>query len=142
MRKTFERMGFDDKETVALIVLGHQYGRCHADVSGYEGPWYAFDPSSWNVYEHGLGYLSVYSFALPRYEERVTKQGKRQYSMWMGGGEWMMLVSDMALQWDPEYSRHLHYYDRNRVAFKQDAAAAWKKLTELGCEGLLVPERG
>ena len=40
VRRTFDRMGFDDQETVALIVLGHQYGRCHPDISGYEGPWY------------------------------------------------------------------------------------------------------
>lgn len=39
MRGTFDRLGFDDKETVALIVLGHQYGRCHGDASGFEGAW-------------------------------------------------------------------------------------------------------
>ena len=33
MRGLFDRLGFDDKETVALIILGHQYGRCHLDVS-------------------------------------------------------------------------------------------------------------
>ena len=38
IRGTFTRMGFDAKETVCLIVLGHQFGRCHSDVSGNEHP--------------------------------------------------------------------------------------------------------
>ena len=38
IRGTFTRMGFDAKETVCLIVLGHQFGRCHPDVSGFEHP--------------------------------------------------------------------------------------------------------
>ena len=49
VRGTFERMGLTDKETVALIVLGHQYGRCHLDVSGFDGPWYSFDPGNPNL---------------------------------------------------------------------------------------------
>jgi cytochrome c peroxidase len=36
MRGVFSRLGLTDKETVCLIVLGHQYGRCHLDISGYE----------------------------------------------------------------------------------------------------------
>ena len=46
IRGTFNRLGFSDKDTVCLIVLGHQYGRRHPDVSGYEHSWYAFDPLS------------------------------------------------------------------------------------------------
>jgi cytochrome c peroxidase len=38
IRGTFARMGFDAKETVCLSVLGHQFGRCHPDVSGFEHP--------------------------------------------------------------------------------------------------------
>ena len=143
MRGTFERLGFDDKETVALIVLGHQYGRCHLDVSGFEGPWYAFDPAHWNCYESGLGYPSTYAFGVARdgYRPRQTDKGKRQWEMHFGGGEpFMMLVSDMCLYWDEAYRRHLLHYDRHRREFRRDAALAWKKLTELGCEGLLVAE--
>ena len=46
---------------------------------------------------------------------------------------------DVALGYDDEYRSHILYYDKNRTAFKQDAVAAWKKLTELGCSGL-APE--
>ena len=38
IRGTFIRLGFNAKETVCLIVLGHQFGRCHPDVSGFEHP--------------------------------------------------------------------------------------------------------
>ena len=35
IRHTMGRMGFDDQETVLLIILGRQFGRCHAHLSGY-----------------------------------------------------------------------------------------------------------
>ena len=40
IREVFTRLGMSDKETVCLIILGHQFGRGHSEVSGYEGPWY------------------------------------------------------------------------------------------------------
>ena len=48
----------------------------------------------------------------------------------------MMLISDMVLYWDASYKRHIDYYDSHRLEFRRDAAAAWKKLIELGCKGL------
>ena len=50
MRGTFTRLGFDDKEAVCLLLLGHQFGRCHPEASGYAGSWYGFDPAHWNIY--------------------------------------------------------------------------------------------
>jgi len=38
IRETFGRMGFDDREIVALVGA-HALGRCHTDRSGYKGPW-------------------------------------------------------------------------------------------------------
>jgi cytochrome c peroxidase len=38
IRDVFYRMGFDDKEIVALSGA-HTLGRCHKDRSGFEGPW-------------------------------------------------------------------------------------------------------
>jgi len=68
--------------------------------------------------------------------------GKRQYEMNFGfrGEPFMMLVSDMCLYWDDEYRGHAQYYDRRRLEFRRDAAQAWRKLIELGCEGILTPE--
>ena len=142
VRGTFRRLGMSDRETVALIVLGHQYGRCHPQVSGYEHPWYAFDPAHWNVYDHGLGFMSAFHMG---HREEANSTGKRQFNarMGFGGGlePFMMLPSDMALVADPAYSAILSAYDDDRLAFKRDAALAFKRLTELGCpEGLLKPE--
>mmetsp|Transcript_23406 Transcript_23406/g.44039 ORF Transcript_23406/g.44039 Transcript_23406/m.44039 type:complete len:384 (-) Transcript_23406:17-1168(-) len=144
IRGPFTRMGFTDKETVCLILLGHQYGRCHADVSGYENPWYSFDPAHYNIYEHGLGYLSIYNFGVAQgqHRKRITAQGKRQWEMAFGGGEpFMMLPTDMALWWDPNYQEYVKAYDRDRVQFKRDAVKTFKKLIELGCEDMLTQER-
>jgi len=33
------RMGFSDREIVALVGGGHAIGRCHRDRSGFDGPW-------------------------------------------------------------------------------------------------------
>ena len=44
LRRVFGRMGFDDREIVALSG-GHALGRCHRDRSGYDGPW-TFSPTT------------------------------------------------------------------------------------------------
>ena len=139
VRATFERLGFDDRETVALILLGHQYGRCHPEVSGNENAWYAFDPAHWNLFEHGLGYLSVYG-NIDQFVERTTAKGKRQFEWDMHGLKFMLLISDMALSWDPSYKAEITYYNRNRRQLRKDVATAWQKLIELGCDGRLTPE--
>jgi len=39
VRDVFYRMGFEDREIVALLCGGHVYGRCHPTSSGYNGAW-------------------------------------------------------------------------------------------------------
>ena len=147
VRSTFARMGLSDKETVCLIILGHQYGRCHMNVSGYEHPWYAFGPTEWNAYKHGLGYPTLYSM-IPRgmhAEVKNVPSGKRQFNFNLGfrtREPFMMLPSDMALWWDPDFRNHVIAYNSDRSVFRADAARAWKKLTELGCGSSLVTEKG
>jgi len=52
IRQIFYRMGFNDREIVALIGA-HTLGFCHADRSGYVGPWtrdpYGFDNSFYQL---------------------------------------------------------------------------------------------
>jgi cytochrome c peroxidase len=43
LRAIFYRMGFDDREIVALSGA-HALGRCHTDRSGFSGPW-TFSPT-------------------------------------------------------------------------------------------------
>ena len=140
VRMTFRRMGFNDSETVALIVLGHQYGRCHPEVSGFEHPWYSFDPTHYNIYESGLGFLSAFGMAEHSYREQRSSRGKRQWNMRMGFGgglePFMMLPSDMALVWDPSFKACLRRFDADRTRFKREATEAFKKLCELGCKEL------
>lgn len=141
VRGTFRRLGFDDKAAVNLIILGHQYGRCHPENSGYEHPWYAFGPSEWNVYgPGGLGYITVYSM-IDRFREVTSAKGKRQFNFNLGGGEpFMMLPADMALWWDAAFRGHVQYYDRHRLEFRSDARVNFQRLTELGCAHL-APEK-
>jgi len=49
IRDIFYRMGFDDKEIVALAGA-HALGRCHTDRSGFHGPWTRSPTSFTNAY--------------------------------------------------------------------------------------------
>lgn len=46
VRAIFSRMGFNDREIVALIGA-HALGRCYTDRSGYKGPW-TFSPTTFS----------------------------------------------------------------------------------------------
>ena len=69
----------------------------------------------------GLGYITIYTMINNFREERSSK-GKRQWNFSMGGPEpFMMLPADMALEWDEAYRSHVHFYNRDRLAFRYDA---------------------
>mmetsp|Transcript_20504 Transcript_20504/g.24921 ORF Transcript_20504/g.24921 Transcript_20504/m.24921 type:complete len:83 (-) Transcript_20504:442-690(-) len=72
---------------------------------------------------------------------QLQQTGKRQFEQNIGGAKFMMLVADMALWWDPDYRKHVEDFDQHRFQFEREAAASWKKLTELGCEGFLTLEK-
>jgi len=139
VRQTFQRMGFDDKETVALIVMGHQCGRMHKEVSGFEGAW-THSPARWNTDRNPGFFLGLMRDMFNNIPFRAPGRGD-------GGRQWenprfsfgVMLPSDMALLWDQDFHQHVQQFDRNHAAFRKDSANAWRKLTELGCSAL-VPE--
>src|SRR3954463_5655050 len=63
IRETFARMAMDDEETVALIVGGHTFGKCHGAVDpSYVGP----EPEACPVEQQGLGWKNTYGSGVGR----------------------------------------------------------------------------
>ena len=120
VRDVFERLGFDDKETVALIGA-HCLGRCHTDRSGFEGPWTRAPTTFSNEY-----------FRLLLEEKWTVRKwkGPKQYEN--QAKDLMMLPADMALLDDPKYRKHVELFAKDEQAFFKEFSGAWKKLLELG----------
>jgi len=126
LRDVFYRMGFNDKEIVALSGA-HALGRCHADASGYVGPWTGTPllfNNSYFVLLKGLKW------------EPNLDTGKFQYKD--PSGQLMMLPSDIALIKDPKFKRYVDVYAKSQPEFFADFAAAFEKLELLGTSNLTL----
>ena len=120
IRKIFNRMGFNDREIVALSGA-HSLGRCHTDRSGYTGAW-SYTPTRFS---------NQYFILLIK--EKWTKKkwnGPEQYEN--SDGELMMLPTDMALLSDKEFAKYVTLYAKDKDAFFADFSSAFAKLLELG----------
>lgn len=121
IRAIFYRMGFNDREIVALAGA-HALGRCHKDRSGFEGPWTRAPTTFSNEYF------------------RLLLEDKWTLRQWDGPSQWeneagdlMMLHADMAFIWDKDFKKYVEMYAADEELFFKDFSAAFQKLEELGC---------
>jgi len=127
MRDVFKRMGFNDREMVALIGA-HAVGRCYTDRSGYSGPWTRAEWTFSNEFYREL------------LETKWTQKkwnGPRQYED--PSGDLMMLPTDMMCLWEPELRKYVEMYAKDEDLWFQDFSKAFVKLTE---NGVKFPKSG
>lgn len=130
LRHIFYRMGFTDREIVALSGA-HALGRCHEDRSGFWGPWTTSPTTFSNDYFKVL------------LEKKWTLKKTHKGELWKGpqqfedkSGELMMLATDLALINDVKFRPVVEEYAKDEKKFFDDFAKAWIKLQELGCKHL------
>ncbi|MFJ4775714.1 catalase/peroxidase HPI [Streptomyces sp. NPDC088762] len=93
IRETFGRMAMNDEETVALIIGGHTFGKCHGAVDpSYIGP----EPEACPLEQQGLGWANTYG------------TGKGADTLTSGlEGAW----TNEPTKWDNGYLDNLFRYD-------------------------------
>lgn len=123
IREVFSRMGFNDQEMVALSGA-HTLGRCHADRSGFLGPWTNAPTTFSNLY---FKELTENKWRKKRWNGPVQYEDK--------SGQLMMLPTDMALVWDRKFKPYVDEYAKDEDKFFKDFAAAFGKLLALGVPG-------
>jgi len=139
LRRIFYRMGFDDKEIVALSGA-HTLGRAFAERSG--------------TVKEGYGPSKATSFTkpphTPRYDKKegVGMSGGRSFTKnWLNFNEeyynfdkekdtdkekLLQLSTDKVLFVDENFKKYSELYAKNRDQFFQDYVKAHQKLSELG----------
>ncbi|WP_236244621.1 catalase/peroxidase HPI [Streptomyces sp. CC210A] len=108
IRETFGRMAMNDEETVALIVGGHTFGKCHGAVDpAYIGP----EPEACPVEQQGLGWRNTVGTGTGAYALTSGLEGAwtSEPTRWDNGYldnlfryEWELTTSPAgAKQWTP-----------------------------------------
>ena len=121
IRQVFYRLGFTDQETVALIGA-HAVGRCHADRSGFDGPW-SFSPITFSNEYFKL--LLNSTWKVRDWDGPKQFQDEESKSL-------MMLPTDFTLRTDPTFRKEAEKYANDEELFFKDFANAFAKLIELG----------
>ena len=128
LRDIFYRMGFNDQEIVALSGA-HALGRCHADASGYVGPWTPTPTLFNNSY-----------FSLLMGLEWTPNDAAAKFQYKDPSGALMMLPSDIVLIEDPKFKKYVELYGKGKGAqdkFFADFSSAFARLLELGTKDLV-----
>ncbi|CAM9111738.1 unnamed protein product [Ectocarpus sp. 4 AP-2014] len=126
LRDVFYRMGFNDREIVALSGA-HALGRCHTDASGYDGPW---TPTP-NLFT-GATYFKLLK-SIPWSERKNFTPFQYQDP----SGTLMMLPSDIVLLEDKSFKKYVDMYADNDKLFFEDFSKAFSTLLELGTKDLV-----
>jgi catalase (peroxidase I) len=133
VRQVFNRMGFNDREIVALCGA-HTVGRCHITRSGYDGPW-THNPLQFdNAY-----FKNLLNLTWVKKEWHQGYNGPLQYTD-KETGKLMMLPTDLALIQDLEFRKYVEIYADNQAVFFADFAKAFARLVSLGCPAECNPE--
>ena len=121
LRAIFGRMGFSDREIVALSGA-HALGRCHTDRSGFTGPW-TFSPITMTN--------DYYKLLLEEKWQWKKWNGEKQYED-VTTKSLMMLPTDMALVKDPTFKKVVEEYAGDEKKFFDEFSTVLCKLLELG----------
>lgn len=116
-------MGFSDQEIVALSGA-HAIGMCHADRSGFIGPWTTT----------ALSFDNAFFVNLVDMKWHKTKQAYNDLEVWVTDDQpgIIMLPTDMALMTDEKMVPWVTLYAKDRKRWEADFAVAFCKLQELG----------
>ena len=128
IRDIFGRMGFSDREIVALLGA-HALGRCHPEASGYWGPWTRAESTFSNDY---FNMLLNEKWTPKKTHEGKPWKGPMQYES--ADGSLMMLPADLWLLEDKEFKKYVELYAKDEETFFKDFAGAFSKLLELGVQ--------
>lgn len=120
VKDLFVRMGFNERETVALLGA-HVLGRCHKHNSGYDGPW----GPSFNQFTNVFYTTLLGDWHVKKWD------GKKQYED-DETGEFMMLPTDMALKEELYFLKYVKMYADDQDLFFKDFAKAFSKLISNG----------
>lgn len=124
IREVFNRMGFNDREIVALLGA-HCLGRCHPDRSGYEGKW-TLTPTRFTAQFYTQLLTKTWT------PKDITTNGITKQQFKDDNDRVMMLPADMAIRWDPEFKKIAEEYSKDRQLFFNEFGVAFGKLLDLG----------
>eukprot|EP00481_Brizalina_sp_1-RS-2013_P001145 TRINITY_DN270_c0_g1_i2.p1 TRINITY_DN270_c0_g1~~TRINITY_DN270_c0_g1_i2.p1 ORF type:complete len:200 (-),score=67.01 TRINITY_DN270_c0_g1_i2:237-836(-) len=161
IREIFDRMGMNDRETVALIGGGHAFGKSHgacADghvpgpdespynpwpgkcgsgkgedtfTSGIEGQWTS-NPLKWDN-----EFFKFLNDDGDKYELIIGPGNKYQWENKESG--WMMMTSDMALIYDEKYDEIVDEFANDIEVLNKEFADSWTRLTSRGGQWIDEP---
>lgn len=120
VKKVFSRLGFDDRETVALIGA-HCLGKCHTYNSGYDGPW---GPSP-NMFTNDFFVRLLQGWHVKEWDGKKQWEDDETKSF-------MMLPTDYALKENKNFLKYVKMYAEDEQLFFSDFSKAFTKLLENG----------